>query len=157
MDSGNPQKTTHLKVLEIKSFVPAKVYALSKQFYLDLGFTLASDTSGIAYFRQGDASFLLQDFYVESHASNFMMHLLVDDVDAWWQRIVHSGVPAKYGVQIEPPQERPWGMRDFALRDPSGVLWRIAQNMPAKPASIDVALPASGTADTCQPMSARPA
>ena len=27
-----------------------------------------------------------------------------------------------------PPDERPWGMRDFTIADPTGVLWRIAQN-----------------------------
>ena len=33
---------THLRITEIKAFVPAKDFALSKQFYQDLGFTLAS-------------------------------------------------------------------------------------------------------------------
>jgi uncharacterized glyoxalase superfamily protein PhnB len=26
----------------------------------------------------------------------------------------------------------PWGMRDFTLFDPSGVLWRVAQNVPPR-------------------------
>ena len=29
-----------------------------------------------------------------------------------------------------PPEQRPWKMRDFVLIDPSGVLWRIAENTP---------------------------
>ncbi|MBK0394875.1 hypothetical protein [Ramlibacter algicola] len=53
----------NLKAVELKAFVPAKDYALSKRFYADLGFTEA------------------------------------------------------------------WRMRDFVLSDPSGVLWRIAQNV----------------------------
>jgi hypothetical protein len=36
-------------------------FTLSKQFYQDLGFTLASDGDGVAYFHLGNASFLLQD------------------------------------------------------------------------------------------------
>jgi uncharacterized glyoxalase superfamily protein PhnB len=28
------------------------------------------------------------------------------------------------------PQDQPWAMRDFTLFDPSGVLWRVAQNIP---------------------------
>jgi uncharacterized glyoxalase superfamily protein PhnB len=34
----------------------------------------------------------------------------------------------KYGVKAEPPADRPWGMRDFVIVDPTSVLWRIAQN-----------------------------
>jgi uncharacterized glyoxalase superfamily protein PhnB len=30
----------------------------------------------------------------------------------------------------QPPADRPWGMRDFVIVDPTGVLWRIAQNIP---------------------------
>jgi hypothetical protein len=29
---------------------------------------------------------------------------------------------------VEPPADRPWGMRDFVIVDPTYVLWRIAQN-----------------------------
>jgi uncharacterized glyoxalase superfamily protein PhnB len=36
----------------------------------------------------------------------------------------------KYGIRAEPPEDRPWKMRDFVLFDPSGVLWRIAQESP---------------------------
>jgi uncharacterized glyoxalase superfamily protein PhnB len=57
-----------------------------------------------------------------------MMHLLVDDVEAWWRHVENAQLAAKYGVGAEPPSERPWGMRDFTIADPTGVLWRIAQN-----------------------------
>jgi uncharacterized glyoxalase superfamily protein PhnB len=30
---------------------------------------------------------------------------------------------------VSPVQLQPWRMRDFTLHDPSGVLWRIAQNV----------------------------
>jgi hypothetical protein len=56
--------------------------ALSKQFYQDLGFELAWSDDDLAYMRHGNSSFLLQNFYNEVHAGNFMMHLLVTDVDA---------------------------------------------------------------------------
>jgi catechol 2,3-dioxygenase-like lactoylglutathione lyase family enzyme len=122
----------NLKTLEIKAFVPARDFALSKRFYEDLGFTIASSGDGIAYIHHGNASFLLQDFYNKEHAGNFMMHLLVEDVDAWWQHVCALDLAGKYGVQIEPPDQRPWDMRDFILVDPTGVLWRIAQNVPPR-------------------------
>ncbi|MCY1404840.1 hypothetical protein D9M71_200620 [compost metagenome] len=58
-----------------------------------------------------------------------MMHLLVQDVESWWRMVRDSGVIERYGVSVVPPQDQPWGMRDFILFDPSGVLWRIGQNI----------------------------
>ena len=118
----------NLRVTEIKAFVPAKDFARSKEFYKDIGFTMAADGGGIAFFHFGHASFLLQDFYVESLAKNFMMHMLIEDVDAWRVCIKESGVATKYGVEISEIEAQPWRMRDFCLIDPSGVLWRIGQN-----------------------------
>lgn len=115
--------------VEIKAFVPAKDFALSKRFYQDLGFELRSDGGGVAYFAHGNTSFLLQDFYQPEHASNFMMHLLVEDVAAWHRRVLASGVAERYGVTVGELEEQPWGMRDFVLFDPAGVLWRIGQNL----------------------------
>jgi hypothetical protein len=119
---------SNLRVTEIKAFVPAKNFELSKQFYKDIGFTMASEGGGVAYFHVGCASFLLQNFSAESFAENYVMHLLVEDVVAWWNRIVESNVVARYGVSISPITQQPWKMRDFCLTDPSGVLWRIGQN-----------------------------
>jgi uncharacterized glyoxalase superfamily protein PhnB len=63
-----------------------------------------------------------------------MMHMLVEDIEAWWCHVDAQGLPAKYGVKVEPPANRPWGIRDFVVVDPTGVLWRIGQNQ-AKAAS----------------------
>jgi uncharacterized glyoxalase superfamily protein PhnB len=120
---------SNLKVTEMKAFVPSKDFELSKQFYKDIGFTMASAGGGIAYFQFGAVSFLLQDFCTESFAENFMMHLLVEDVNAWWEQVQKSGVLEKYGVRVTELEDQPWHMRDFCLYDPSGVLWRIGQNI----------------------------
>jgi hypothetical protein len=114
---------SNLKTVELKAFVPAKDFALSKQFYQDIGFTLASDEEGIAYFHHENVSFLLQNFYVKELADNFMMHLLVKDVDAWWTKLNAAGIAKKYGVKLGEIKQQPWRMRDFTLHDSSGVLW----------------------------------
>jgi len=118
-----------LETVEIKAFVPAQDYALSQAFYRELGFEEGWSDSDLTYFRRGPTSFLLQNFYVKELAANFMMHLLVADVDAWWAHVQASGIVERYGVRSVPPQDQPWRMRDFALTDPSGVLWRVAQNL----------------------------
>lgn len=121
-----------LAVVEIKAFVPARDFAQSQQFYRDLGFTMASVGGGVAYFHLGGtASFLLQDFYVAELADNLQMHLQVADARAWYSHIASLDLPTRYGVRAPTPLvDQPWGMRDFALADPSGVCWRIAQNIP---------------------------
>ncbi len=118
-----------LKAEEIKAFVPARDFALSKQFYQDLGFTVAWSSEGLAYLHHGNCAFLLQNYYVKEHADNFMMHIIVTDVDAWWRHVEAQGIASKYNVKTEPPEDRPWGLRDFILVDPTGVLWRIGQDI----------------------------
>jgi uncharacterized glyoxalase superfamily protein PhnB len=118
----------NLTTVEIKAFVPAQDFAVAMDFYQALGFTRASVSDGIAYFHCGDCSFLLQDFYVRELAENFQMHLLVASADDWHAQA--RPVAERFGVAIGEPADRPWAMRDFTLTDPSGVLWRIAQNLP---------------------------
>lgn len=120
---------SNLHVTEIKAFVPAKDFEMSKEFYKDIGFTMAWEGGGVAYFHFEHVSFLLQNFCSENLAENFMMHMLVADVDAWWDKINHSEVVSKYGVKLWPIELQSWKMRDFCITDPSGVLWRIGQNV----------------------------
>jgi len=118
-----------METVEIKAFVPARDFELSKRFYQDLGFTVAWSSGDLAYLHAGDSSFLLQRFYVQQHAENFMMHMLVQDVDAWWAHVEAQALASRYDVRASPPEDRPWGIRDFILDDPTGVLWRIGQNI----------------------------
>ena len=119
---------TTLNAIELKVFIPAKDFALCKQFYQDIGFVLASDTDGVAYFHHANVSFLLQNFYVKELAENLMMHLLVESVDSWWTAIRDAKIAERYAVKVTAVEQRPWRMRDFVLIDPSGVMWRIAEN-----------------------------
>jgi catechol 2,3-dioxygenase-like lactoylglutathione lyase family enzyme len=121
----------NLHVTEIKAFVPARDFELSKRFYQDLGFFTASEGGGVAYFRYEHASFLLQDFCLEAPVQNFTMHLLVACLDDWYQHIQEAGIAEKYQVQVGPVELHPWRMRDFVIADPSGVLWCIAENVDA--------------------------
>ncbi|EGQ8406779.1 glyoxalase [Vibrio parahaemolyticus] len=118
----------NLNIVEIKSFVPAKDYALSKRFYEAIGFDMASDFGDVAYFSQGSCAFLLQNFYEPEHGNNFMMHLLVEDAESWHQHLSKVG-HEEFGSRLTELVEQPWGMRECCLFDPSGVLWRIGQNM----------------------------
>lgn len=80
--------------VEIKAFVPARDFALSKRFYEELGFEIPWSDDTLAYMRLGDTAFFLQNFYVAEHASNFMMHPTVQDVESWWAGVQQAEFPA---------------------------------------------------------------
>lgn len=110
-----------------RPFLPAKDFNQSKRFYEALGFTKVLDGE-VAIFRIGVSSFILQNYFQEEWAGNFMMQLMVDDLDAWWAHIAVLDLPAQFGVPApKPPALQPWGLRIAYVVDPSGVLWHIAQ------------------------------
>ena len=116
-----------------RPFVPAKDFAVSKAFYEALGFPKLLD-GDVAIFGVGASAFVLQNFYQEDWAANFMMQLMVDDLDAWWAHIEALDLPGKFGVQPpRPPAVQPWGLRIAYVVDPCGVLWHFAERRPGKP------------------------
>jgi catechol 2,3-dioxygenase-like lactoylglutathione lyase family enzyme len=116
-----------------RAFVPAKDVAVSKAFYEALGFPKLLD-SDVTIFAVGAGAFILQEFYVAEHAGNFMMQLMVDDLDAWWAHLEALDLPGRFGVRPpRAPALQPWGLRVAYLFDPAGVLWHVAQRRPDAP------------------------
>src|SRR3546814_865723 len=110
-----------------RPFLPAKDFELSKRFYEALGFEKLLDAD-VAIFRMGRGEFLLQSYYQKEWAENFMMQLMVDDLDAWWTQIQSLDLPGNF--RVAPPKApalQPWGLRVAYVTDPSGVLWHVAQ------------------------------
>lgn len=120
----------NLETIEIKAFVPARDLTESLAFYTALGFEAAMESDDLAYLGHGKTAFLLSHFYNPEHANNFVMHMLVTNADDWYQNVLASGVVEKFSVRTSPPDNRPWGIRDFTLIDPTGVLWRIGHVIP---------------------------
>ena len=120
----------NLNAINLRAFVPAKDFNLSKSFYLDLGFEIFYEDAELAVFNVGNTGigFFLQNFYVKELAENLVMHLLVEDVDSWWAEVQNRKIAQRYNVRVVPPKQQEWKMRDFVVIDPSGVLWRIAEN-----------------------------
>lgn len=120
----------NLETIEIKAFVPARDLSQSLAFYKALGFEAEMESDDLAYLSHGKTAFLLSRFYNPEHANNFVMHMLVANADDWHQNVLASGVIAEFSVRTSPPDDRPWGIRDFTLIDPTGVLWRIGHVIP---------------------------
>ena len=98
-------------VIALRPFVPAKDFDTSLRFYSDLGFGPFRLGDAMASMELGPFSFLLHAFDQENFASNFVMHLLVKNVDPWWSGIVALDLAGRYGVQAPiAPKLQPWGL-----------------------------------------------
>lgn len=120
----------NLNTVELKAFVPARDFELSQRFYQAIGFTMPWSDDELAYLHAGNCSFLLQNVYQPELAKHFMMHLLVEKVDDWHRKLLDDDIAGRFGVRIGALEDQPWAMRDFVLHDPSGVRWRISENLP---------------------------
>lgn len=115
----------NLNIQELKTFLPAKDFESSLTFYNDIGFSTVWNNNGLALLDKDGFKFLLQRFYVKDHSENFVMHLLVDSADDWWRNLDQITSSKHYHINLTKPEDRAWGIRDFAFSDPSGVLWRV--------------------------------
>lgn len=52
----------------------------------------------------------------------YVLHLQVDDADAWWKRAIDAGC-----VEVMKLEKQFWGDRYGQVRDPYGVTWSIAE------------------------------
>ncbi len=111
----------------MRPFLPAKDFDRSKKFYEMLGFEKVLDDD-VAIFNAGSGGFVLQRSYQKEWAENFMMQLMVDDIDAWWEHIQSLDLVRHFGVPApKPPVVQSWGLRIAYVVDPSGILWHFAQ------------------------------
>ena len=111
----------------VRPFVPTRDFELSRAFYEALGFRKLHDDQ-VAIFGAGSGGFILQRYYQKDWAENFMMQLVVDDIDAWWKHIESLELPSRFDVRPpKAPEMQPYGLRVAFVFDPCGVLWHVAQ------------------------------
>jgi hypothetical protein len=115
-------------IVSLRPFVPAKDFQTSKRFYIDLGFEVASLGDKLAHVGIGTFAFLLQDYFIQEWADNFVMHMLVTNLDQWWTTVSRLNLESRYRVRAPlPPKMEPWGLRVAYIFDPSGILWHLAE------------------------------
>lgn len=71
------------------------------------------------------SSLMLSDAYPEyghpyQAPQGMMLQLIVDDIDAWWDRAVKAGAEV-----VTPVEMMFWGARWGQVKDPFGVLWGL--------------------------------
>lgn len=115
-------------IVALRPFVPALDLRRSADFYAALGFGIQPLGDAVAHAAMGRFAFLLQAYDRKDFAEQFMMHLLVRDLDAWWAHIAALDLAGRFAVPApKPPAMQPWGMRVAYVFDPSGVLWHVAE------------------------------
>ena len=126
---SNLSSEDRFAVEDVRAFVPALDFALSKAFYESMGWcTLWTDGDGLALMELSGYRFMLQNFYVKEWAENFMLTIVVSDAMAWFDRVSDVLSSGSYGpARVAQPKLEDWGGTVTYVWDPSGVLLHFTQ------------------------------
>lgn len=118
----------NFKSKSIRTFIGAKNFNESRQFYNELGFEEVILDPKMSLFKVNEKlGFYLQDYYKRAWINNSMVFLEVDDVDACAKELLAKGLQEKYKyVRFTEIKDYEWG-REIFMHDPSGVLWHFGQ------------------------------
>ena len=117
---------------DIKPFVGCYNFEGSRDFYLAIGFTLNWEQEDLAELELGDSRVFLQRYYQKDWCNNTMLHITVDDAQAWHERIANVIATQKFasapgGPRVNEPKEEPYGALVTYVWDPSGNLLHFAE------------------------------
>jgi hypothetical protein len=118
-------------VEDLRAFLPAKDFALSREFYGALGFEPVWSSDQLVLFKLDRFSFFVQDYFVKEWAENMMLDLRVGDVQAYWSYLQSLELPRRFpNVRLSAPaDDLASRIRRGNLCDPSGVLWHFSQSI----------------------------
>lgn len=127
-----PAAPIEATIKDLRAFLPAKDFAMSKSFYAAVGFDQAWSSDDLVLFRVGGFSFFLQNYFVQQWADNMMVDLRVTDVDAYWSHLKELDLTGKWPAPVRlgaPQDDAASGIRRGHFVDPSGVLWHFSQTL----------------------------
>ncbi len=114
----------------IRPFIGSKNYTISRNFYLDLGFTEFVTSKTMSYFSRGEFGFYLQDYYRKEWIDNSMIFFEVDNLEDTLAYVESLGLTQKYkNVRLSKIHYNEWG-NEFFLHDPCGILWHFGTFKP---------------------------
>ena len=117
-----------LKAIDVRAFIPAKDFEVSKGFYTALGWKLTPISEKLALIELAERRLYLQDYYVKELAENSVIFIAVEDAQAWHDHVsVILKERAYLDARVWPPKEQDWGALTTFVIDPSGVLIHFAQ------------------------------
>lgn len=139
MVSGARGHTDRMKLKHRDFGIITSQLAASRDFYVaHFGFSAVYEAEWYIHLKNGEIELGLMAPGVEKQppylqipyiGSGAWLSFEVEDVDAEYERLKAAGVAGD-----EPPQDRPWGERNFMVRDPNGFVLNVAKSIPADPA-----------------------
>ena len=119
---------SNLNASDIRPFIPAKDFAGSKRFYAALGCEVKDLDRRMALVKFGSRHFYIQDYYIKEVALNCMLHITVDDAQAWYDHAASVLHDNRFeGTRVQEPKRQPYGALVTFVHDPSGVLLHLCQ------------------------------
>lgn len=119
-------KSINQSATSIRTFIGAKDYKESRQFYSDMGYEEHVIDDKMSYFKVNqDLGFYLQDYFVKTWCHNSMVLLEIQDADECLRSLQELALDKKYKeVRFTDIKSSEHG-REIFMHDPSGVLWHF--------------------------------
>lgn len=123
-----------LTVSDLRPFIPARDFTLSRRFYAALGWETRDVADGLALVRLAEQQhFYIQDYYIKEVAENSMLHLSVADAQAWYRHVSAILEGKRYAdARVQPPKLQPYGALVTFVHDPCGVLLHLCEWRPGQ-------------------------
>lgn len=122
---------TDLQVSDVRPFIGSSDYAVSKAFYVALGWTVQYEDDSLALLANGAHRFYLQNAYAKEWVENTMLHVTVADARACHAQVSALIETGRFpGARVARPKAEPYGALVTYVWDPAGVLLHLAQWLP---------------------------
>lgn len=110
--------------------LPAQDVSRTRAFYESLGFKAGYYDERYEILRRGNLVVHLEAQRDLMPAANHTScYWRVPDADALYREFAALGLPAEGSPSLSEPSDEPWGMREFAMKDPAGNLIRIGHEL----------------------------
>ncbi|MBW8756894.1 MAG: hypothetical protein JF586_04710 [Burkholderiales bacterium] len=118
-----------LNATNLRPFVPAKDFELSKRFYAALGWDARDVGPRLALVTLGEGQcFYIQDYFLKDVAENTMLHVTVDSAQDWHAHVAQVLDAGRFATaRVQAPARQPYGATVVFVHDPSGVLLHLCQ------------------------------
>lgn len=118
-----------LNATDLRPFIPARDFALSKRFYAALGWDTQDVGPKLALVTIGEGQhFYIQDYYLKDVAENTMLHVTVDSAADWHAHLAATLEKGRFATaRVQAPARQPYGATVVFVHDPSGVLLHLCQ------------------------------
>jgi catechol 2,3-dioxygenase-like lactoylglutathione lyase family enzyme len=120
--------------------LPARNLEETRTFYEKLGFVAWHRERGPWEYQILSRGHLVVHFFAEPEltpgANETSCYWRVKDADRLYRELAALNLPSQGIPRLTAPVDQPWGMREFALVDPSGNLVRVGHDLDADAAYV---------------------